>query len=285
MEECNDDTRTEHQHSSAWTNFTENVLACKGIDNLICAKSNAISFEDLKARTTTIVGDMRDSYFQQLSTKPIEDLSDEHVWSYARYTDGTPLKDYEDALDLVPELVNLVSLADAIPLDGSDLPFDLKKIAVKCRGAVYFAPRRFTAVQLPFDEPRSRVLLFHTGRIVGTGTLGRSELLRAHTHRHKTPARFTVMCVVGCCITRYVGCDSPMAAKLAVVRSLKTIAQEAGVHVAVRRFAVSSNFVSNMHTPCPQHNVHSVSQLQRPSSSARQLCTRPHISLRRLGLS
>jgi hypothetical protein len=51
------------------------------------------------------------------------------------------------------------------------------------------------------------------------------------------------------------GCDSPMAAKLAVARALKTIAQEAGVHVAVRRFAVSSNFVSNMHTPCPQHVV------------------------------
>ena len=46
-----------------------------------------------------------------------------------------------------------------------------------------------------------------------------------------------------------------MAAKLAVARALKTIAQEAGVHVAVRRFAVSSNFVSNMHTPCPQHVV------------------------------
>ena len=70
------------------------------------------------------------------------------------------IKNFENALELVPSLVNFVSLADALPLDGSSLPFDLRQIAVKCKQAVYFAPRRFTAVQLAFDEPRSRVLLF-----------------------------------------------------------------------------------------------------------------------------
>jgi hypothetical protein len=175
MEEGDHDTCAADPRTLAWAKFTDDVKACKGIDNLVSAKSNAISFEDLKARTKTIVSDLQASYMEHLANKPIEDLSDEHVRSYARYTDGTPLKDYEGALDLVPELVNIVSLADALPLDGSDLPFDLKKIAVRCRGAVYFAPRRFTAVQLPFDEPRSRVLLFRKCFRLNTNT---------NTHRH-----------------------------------------------------------------------------------------------------
>ena len=175
MEEGDNDTCAADPRKLAWAKFTDDVRACKGIDNLVSAKSNAISFEDLKARTKTIVNDLQASYMEHLANRPIEDLSDEHVRSYARYTDGTPLKDYEGALDLVPELVNLVSLADALPLDGSALPFDLKKIAVRCRGAVYFAPRRFTAVQLPFDEPRSRVLLFRKCCRPNTNT---------NTHRH-----------------------------------------------------------------------------------------------------
>lgn len=185
-----------------WTVFTQQIKLSKQIDNLIIAKPNAISLNDLKSVTKSIVSDMKESYLEHLALLPIEDLSDAYLSSFARYTDGVPLKDYENALDLVPQLVNLVSLADALPLDGSSLPFDLKKIAVRCHGAVYFAPRRFTAVQLPFDCPRSRVLLFHTGRVVGTG------------------------------------CNSPQAAKLAVARALKTIAEDAGVHVAIRRFSV-----------------------------------------------
>jgi hypothetical protein len=103
---------------------------------------------------------MDEAYIERLAYATIEDLSDDHLNSYLRYTDGLPLKDYEKVLDLCPVLVNLVSLADALPLDGSPLPFSLKKIAARCGGAIYFAPRRFTAVQIAFDEPRSRVLLF-----------------------------------------------------------------------------------------------------------------------------
>lgn len=67
---------------------------------------------------------------------------------------------------------------------------------------MYFAPRRFTAVQLAFDNPRSRTLLFHTGRIVGTGTNG------------------------------------PQAARLAVARAIRAIATQAGVFIGIRRFSV-----------------------------------------------
>lgn len=34
------------------------------------------------------------------------------------------------------------------------------------------------------------------------------------------------------------GCDGPFAAKLAVIRAVKTIADEAGVHIGIRKFAV-----------------------------------------------
>ena len=67
-------------------------------------------------------------------------------------------------------------LAEAIPVAGSGLklPLDLHTIGSRCSNA-YFAPRRFAAVQLAFDSPRCRVLIFHTGRLVGTG---RALLLR-----------------------------------------------------------------------------------------------------------
>ena len=187
---------------SRWQFFGNEALTCKPIESLMLAKAGAMTKEALQARTQCIVSETKAAFFEYLAKKPIEDLSDDRILSLARYTDGVPLKDYENALNLVPELVNLVSLADALPLDGSSLPFDLHAIASRCKGAIYFAPRRFTAVQLAFDEPRSRILLFHTGRVVGTG------------------------------------CSSAMAAKLAVARAIKAISQQGGVHVAIRRYAV-----------------------------------------------
>lgn len=143
-----------------WRHFADEVLACKPLDALVSKKPGAMSKAELKPRMQKQVRELNGAYLEYLAKQPLEDLSDEHLRSLERYTNGLPLKDYELALDLVPDLVNLVSLADALPLDGSTLPFNLKEIAVRVKGAVYFAPRRFTAVQLAFDEPRSRVLLF-----------------------------------------------------------------------------------------------------------------------------
>ena len=84
---------------------------------------------------------------------------------------------------------------------GVSLPLDLHAIASKLNGSFY-APRRFAAVQLAFQCPRARVLIFHTGRLVGTGT------------------------------------ESPTAARHAIARAQRTLATEAGVKLWVRKFAV-----------------------------------------------
>ena len=57
-------------------------------------------------------------------------------------------------------------------------------------------------MQLAFDVPRSRVLLFHTGRIVGTG------------------------------------CSGVMEARLSVARAVRQMAVQAGVHVYLRNFQI-----------------------------------------------
>ena len=84
---------------------------------------------------------------------------------------------------------------------GLKLPLDLAKIAERCSSA-YYAPRRFAAVQLAYSEPRCRVLIFHTGRLVGTG------------------------------------CAGPAAARLAIAKAQRQLAVEADVHLHVRNFAI-----------------------------------------------
>ena len=54
-----------------------------------------------------------------------------------------------------------VQLAEAIPVHGSGvtLPLDLHLIAARCHNS-YYAPKKFSAVQLAYSEPRCRVLVF-----------------------------------------------------------------------------------------------------------------------------
>lgn len=134
---------------------------------------------------------------------PAPDTGDDAICKYARFTDGSELKSFEHFLHYVPRLVNVVTLAEAVPVPGSGLklPLDLNYIASRCTGA-YFAPKRFAAVQLAYTHPRARVLIFHTGRLVGTGTSGR------------------------------------MAARLAIARAQRQLSMEAGVHLQTRNFNV-----------------------------------------------
>lgn len=187
----------EHTLESAWSELTSQAKAVKGLDALLTGKAHAMPKSNVEGRATALCKEMHDAYLEHIATKPIEDLSDDYLRSFTRYTDGLPLKDYENCLDLVPTLVNLVSLADALPLDGSGLPFNLKKIAAACKSAVYFAPRRFTAVQLAFDEPRSRVLLFRAQGPTQPPTPIQFAILRVQVfvsvclcaHRYRTHCR------------------------------------------------------------------------------------------------
>ena len=92
-------------------------------------------------------------------------VSDEELVSLARHAQNYALAPYRKFLHYVPRLVNVVSVAEAVPAEGSGvtLPLDVRLIASRCRGAFY-APSRFAAVQLAFSQPRSRILIFRTPR-------------------------------------------------------------------------------------------------------------------------
>lgn len=121
----------------------------------------------------------------------------------ARFTDALPLRRFEGMLRYVPRLVNVVTLAQVKRLNGSKLEggLPLEHIARHCTGA-FFSPKRFAAVQLAFRSPRCRILVFETGKLVGTG------------------------------------CASIIEARLATLLACRQMALQAGVHVCVDSFEV-----------------------------------------------
>ena len=142
-----------------------------GLANTTSTPANAVALKtSLKRAVRDTVDRCRAERKRARALETPKDLSDAAVLEAARWTDRLPLRDYEGVLHLVPRLVNVVTLAEAVPVPGSGLklPLDLHTIGARCSNA-YFAPRRFAAVQLAFDSPRCRVLVFHTGRLVGTG--------------------------------------------------------------------------------------------------------------------
>ena len=228
------------------------------------------------------------------------DLSDDRLRHAARFTDNLPLADYAQILNLVPRLVNVVTeggcartlrtharrqiatapneparlpdlkaqrpaqLAEAVPVPGSGLalPLDLHSIAARCTNA-YYAPRRFAAVQLAFNNQRCRVLIFreqqatagHAHRPPEPGQLltfavalvGRHRATRGHRSallRCSVRARlggrvgglsFSAPVAARC---THPGCSGPMQARVAILKAVRQLAVEANVHVHVRKFAV-----------------------------------------------
>ena len=117
----------------------------------------------------------------------------------------------------------MVTLAEAVPCPGSGitLPLDLHRIASRCTNS-YYASRRFAAVQLAFSAPRARVLVFHTGRVVGAHVPASHAPRR---DRHRAPSAGT-------------GCSGQMEARLSILRAQRQLAQEAGMKLHIRAFQV-----------------------------------------------
>lgn len=89
------------------------------------------------------------------------DLTTDELCGLLRFTDRHRLSMYNNLLHFVPRIVNVVTLAEAVPVPGTgcSLPLDLNHIASRCTGT-YFAPKRFAAVQMAYTMPRCRVLVF-----------------------------------------------------------------------------------------------------------------------------
>jgi len=128
----------------------------------------------------------------------------------------------------------LAQLAEAIPVENSGvtLPLDLRVIAARCKNA-YYAPKKFSAVQLAYSEPRCRVLVFRTFNLPIITTF------------NKNHADSTFLCtdtgrLVG------TGCGGPMAARLALLRAQRQLYQDAKVNIHVRNFAVGLHCVSKV---------------------------------------
>lgn len=134
---------------------------------------------------------------------PPRDTSDRALLIASEAASHLALRDYLPFLHYVPRVVNVVTLAEGVPAEGCgfSLPLDLRLIAARCRNA-FFAPQRFSAVQIAFKEPRCRVLIFHTGRVVGTG------------------------------------CGGRMAARVALQRAQRQLARDAGLQIHIRNFSV-----------------------------------------------
>jgi len=186
---------------AAWSEMKVNISLSNKINGTDAEVSTF--HEKLRAALHTAVTRCRRERKRKSAGTFAPDLSDEALRLAARHTDRLPLANYDGILHLVPRLVNVVTLAEAIPVPGSGvtLPLDLQAIAARCTNA-YYAPKRFAAVQLAFSNPRCRVLIFHTGRLVGTG------------------------------------CSGPMAARLAILKAARQLAVEANVHVTIRNFSV-----------------------------------------------
>lgn len=99
-----------------------------------------------------------------------ESATDLSVSDHVRFTDAMELGPFCGMLSYVPRLVNVVTVARVAPREGSrtKLPLNLKHIARTCTAA-FFSPKRFAAVQIGLQRPRSRILVFETGKLVGTG--------------------------------------------------------------------------------------------------------------------
>ena len=158
------------------------------------------------------------------------DLSDDVIHKAVRFCDVHALMPFRPFLHYVPRMVNVVTLAEAVPTkkSGLTLPLDLFSIASRCNGA-FFASRRFAAVQLAFTHPRCRVLVFRE-RLTSNSPPPPSPT------RRRLPAPTAAPADTGRLVG--TGCNGTMSARLAVARAQSQLSHEAGIDLAIRKFSV-----------------------------------------------
>ena len=139
-------------------NIAIDVATCESIERNLRGKAAAAKINlrknatprDVKEVVQTCVEACRKSrkrYHEENGPGP--DTSDEALSQYTRFTDHSALHVYRQFLWYAPRLVNVVTLAEAIPMPGSgiSLPLNLGLIASLCKGS-YYAPKRFAAACL-----------------------------------------------------------------------------------------------------------------------------------------
>lgn len=225
----------------AWDRLKKDVAFAQRV----ASAGNADSRAELIEAIEEVCSRCREERVLQKAAEEPEDLSDEKIIKAARFTDNMPLAPFSKILGLTPRLVNVrllrigprhnalntsrcrqvVTLAEAVPCpnSGLTLPLDLHFIASRCSNS-YYAPRRFAAVQLAFSAPRARVLVFHTGRVVGTGAPRRPSTSNPRAYTSLSPLD--------------TGCSGQMEARLSILRAQRQLAQEAGLQLHFRKFAV-----------------------------------------------
>lgn len=102
----------------------------------------------LEERSRAIWAECQTAEQAEAHATPPEDLSHARMEHMARFTDSQALQPFIGYFELVPTLVNVVTLCEALPHPkshgGGKLPLNLHHIAARCSNS-YYAPRRFAA--------------------------------------------------------------------------------------------------------------------------------------------
>ena len=219
-------------------NIAIDVATCESIERNLRGKAAAAKINlrknatprDVKEVVQTCVEACRKSrkrYHEENGPGP--DTSDEALSQYTRFTDHSALHVYRQFLWYAPRLVNVVTLAEAIPMPGSgiSLPLNLGLIASLCKGS-YYAPKRFAvrlpwstpfgvlpfadlptcsqAVQLAYSNPRCRVLVFRTSVGSNTATLLREHSAGAQARHRGVLQKQTDLVFYACAVRYWTSC-------------------------------------------------------------------------------
>ena len=104
------------EHKDAWSYFSQRVTLCNSVPRSDAERrvmSSALMNAVLLSRDKVLKSRKRT---QRDSLEP--DITNKGLSKIARFTDSLPLKVYERTIQQVPRLVNVVTLAETIPLPG-----------------------------------------------------------------------------------------------------------------------------------------------------------------------